>query len=51
MSDALLKFSNKAFVASGQGDAMISICNDFAKAFDTINHQILLKKTGRALQF
>ena len=43
MSDALLKFSNKAFVASGQGN--------FAKAFDTINHQILLKKTGRALLF
>ena len=44
MFDALLKFSNKAFVASDQGNAIIGICINFAKAFDIINDQILVKE-------
>lgn len=50
-SDALLKFSNKAFDALDQGNVIIGIFIDFAKAFDTINHQILLKKLEMLYNF
>ena len=43
-SEALLNFSNKAFKALNQGHAILGIFIDFAKAFDTINHNILLQK-------
>ena len=43
-SDALLNFSRKAFKALDLGHTILGIFIDFAKAFDTINHGILLRK-------
>ena len=42
--DALLKFSDKCFRALNDSESVLGIFIDFSKAFDTVDHQILLKK-------
>jgi hypothetical protein len=43
-SDALLNFTNRTFEAFNKGNCVLGIFVDFSKAFDTIDHQILLQK-------
>ena len=43
-SDALIDFSNKCFKALNDSESVLGIFIDFSKAFDTVDHSILLKK-------
>ena len=43
-SNALLEFSTQAYKAFNEGNAILGIFIDFSKAFDTIDHNILLIK-------
>ena len=43
-SDAILKFTNFCYTAINNQEITLSIFLDFSKAFDTIDHEILLKK-------
>ena len=43
-SDALLEFLDKAYDAINQNKVLLAIFLDFSKAFDTVDHEILLKK-------
>ena len=48
--DALIKFVNNAFSSLNSSKMIIGIFIDFSKAFDTINHKILLQKL-KAMNF
>lgn len=41
---ALIQFANNAFSALNSSQVILGIFIDFSKAFDTINHTILIKK-------
>ena len=43
-TDALIEFANQSFQALNNGNAILGLFLDFSKAFDTINHPILLRK-------
>ena len=43
-TDAILKFTDKCYDALNSRRALISVYIDFSKAFDTVDHVILLKK-------
>ena len=43
--DALIEFSKRLYSEIDKGNQILSIFIDFSKAFDTVPHQILLKKT------
>ena len=43
-TDAILKFTDKCYDALNSKKALISVYIDFSKAFDTVDHTILLKK-------
>ena len=43
-TDAILKFTDKCYDALNNKKALISVYIDFSKAFDTVDHGILLKK-------
>ena len=43
-TDAILKFTDKCYDALNNKKALISVYIDFSKAFDTVDHVILLKK-------
>ena len=43
-SDALLEFLDNAYDAINNNDVLLAIFLDFSKAFDTVDHQILLEK-------
>ena len=42
--DALIEFTNQSFSALNSSKAILGIFIDFSKAFDTLNHDILLNK-------
>ena len=42
--DAIISFTNKTFQAFNKGNCVLGIFIDFSKAFDTIDHDILLLK-------
>ena len=42
--DAILEFTNDTLMALNNGMCVLGIFIDFSKAFDTINHQILISK-------
>ena len=43
-ADALLEFLDNAYDAINSNEVLLAIFLDFSKAFDTVDHQILLKK-------
>ena len=43
-TDAILKFTDKCYDALNNRKALISVYIDFSKAFDTVDHRILLRK-------
>ena len=43
-TDAILKFTDKCYDALNNKKSLISVYIDFSKAFDTVDHTILLKK-------
>ena len=43
-ADAIMKFTDKVYDVFNEGNFMVSIFLDFKKAFDTIDHRILLYK-------
>ena len=43
-SDAFTEFLDKAYVAINQNRVLLAIFFDFSKAFDTVDHEIFLKK-------
>ena len=43
-ADALTEFLDKAYDVINQNRVLLTVFLDFAKAFDTIDHEILLKK-------
>ena len=43
-SDAILEFTEKIYQSLNNRKYFISVFLDFSKAFDTVNHQILLRK-------
>ena len=42
--DAILKFTDKCYTTLNDREIMLSVFLDFSKAFDTIDHSILIKK-------
>ena len=42
--DALIEFSNKTMLSLNNGNCILGVFLDFSKAFDTINHSILISK-------
>jgi len=43
-SDAVLEFLDHAFTSLSNNRALMSVFLDFSKAFDTVNHNVLIKK-------
>lgn len=50
-SDALVDFANQSFSELNNSKTILGIFIDFSKAFDTINHEILLKKLSKTFNF
>ena len=43
-ADALVEFVSESYASLNSGSNLIAIFLDFPKAFDTVNHRILLQK-------
>jgi len=43
-SDAILEFLNDAYVSLENRSQFVAVCIDLSKAFDTVNHDVLLRK-------
>ena len=46
-NDAILTFTSHLYSALNEGDHSVAVFLDFSKAFDTVNHSILLKKLSK----